>query len=116
VQGYGRVRMHKSRGNRSVVWWAQGTPTHLPAEVLVKRKKRLRGGGETWEVVRARGHLDEVQELRASVPPGESGLVLALYHMFQKVLSCVDQGALRRNVGQSRLVVAQGRSSQHRWS
>lgn len=48
----------------------QGTPTHLPAEVLVKRKKRLRGGGETWEVVRARGHLDEVQELRASVPPG----------------------------------------------
>ncbi|BDA41611.1 cGMP-dependent protein kinase 2 [Coccomyxa sp. Obi] len=49
----------------------KGTPTHLPAEVLVKRKKRLRGGGETWEVVRARGHLDEVQELRASVPPGE---------------------------------------------
>ena len=36
----------------------------------MKRKKRLRGGGETWEVVRARGHLDEVQELRASVPPG----------------------------------------------
>lgn len=51
--------------------WPQGTPTHLPAEVLVKRKKRLRGGGETWEVVRARGHLDEVQELRASVAPGE---------------------------------------------
>lgn len=45
---------------------AQGTPTHLPAEVLVKRRKRLRGGAETWEVVRARGHLDEVQELRAS--------------------------------------------------
>lgn len=46
----------------------QGTPAHLPAEVLVKRKKRVRGGGETWEVVRARGHLDEVQELRASQP------------------------------------------------
>ena len=48
--------------------WEQGTPAHLPAEVLVKRKKRIRGGGETWEVVRARGHLDEVQELRASAP------------------------------------------------
>jgi hypothetical protein len=43
---------------------------HLPAEVMMKRKKRLRGGGETWEAVRARGHLDEVQALRASVPPG----------------------------------------------
>ena len=48
--------------------WEQGTPAHLPAEVLVKRKKRVRGGAETWEVVRARGHLDEVQELRASAP------------------------------------------------
>ena len=46
----------------------QGTPAHLPAEVLVKRRKRVRGGGETWEVVRARGHLDEVQELRTSAP------------------------------------------------
>lgn len=36
----------------------------------MKRRKRLKGGGETWEVVRARGHLDEVQELRASLPPG----------------------------------------------
>ena len=47
----------------------QGTPTHLPAEVLVKRRKRLRGGAESWEVVRARGHLDEVMELRASTAP-----------------------------------------------
>lgn len=47
----------------------QGTPTHLPAEVLVKRRKRLRGGAESWEVVRARGHLDEVLELRASTAP-----------------------------------------------
>ena len=46
----------------------QGTPAHLPAEVLVKRRKRVRGGGEAWEVVRARGHLDEVQELRAAAP------------------------------------------------
>ncbi|CAL5219420.1 g1249 [Coccomyxa viridis] len=49
----------------------KGTPAHLPAEVLVKRKKRVRGGAETWEVVRARGHLDEVQELRASAPQSE---------------------------------------------
>lgn len=47
---------------------AQGTPAHLPAEVLVKRRKRVRGGSETWEIVRARGHLDEVQELRSAAP------------------------------------------------
>jgi cGMP-dependent protein kinase 2 len=35
----------------------------LPAEVLIRRKKKARTG-EQWEVVRARGHLDEVQELR----------------------------------------------------
>ena len=34
----------------------------------MKRRKRVRGGGEAWEVVRARGHLDEVQELRAAAP------------------------------------------------
>lgn len=45
----------------------------------MKRKKRLRGGGETWEVVRARGHLDEVQELRASVPPGAPGTDLLCF-------------------------------------
>lgn len=42
----------------------KGTPTHMPAEVLIKRKKR-KNGVESWEVVRARGHLDEVSELRA---------------------------------------------------
>ncbi|KIY91427.1 cyclic nucleotide dependent protein kinase [Monoraphidium neglectum] len=35
-----------------------------PAEVLIKRRKRGRNGETAWEVVRARGHLDEVQELR----------------------------------------------------
>ncbi|KAI8465523.1 MAG: cyclic nucleotide dependent protein kinase [Monoraphidium minutum] len=35
-----------------------------PAEVLIKRRKRGRNGEPAWEVVRARGHLDEVQELR----------------------------------------------------
>jgi hypothetical protein len=32
-------------------------------QVLIKRRKKGRNG-DTWEVVRARGHLDEVQELR----------------------------------------------------
>ena len=35
-----------------------------PAEVLIKRRKRGRNGEAGWEVVRARGHMDEVQELR----------------------------------------------------
>lgn len=35
-----------------------------PAEVLIKRRKRGRNGEPAWEVVRARGHLDEVQELK----------------------------------------------------
>eukprot|EP00955_Chlamydomonas_euryale_P044476 352901-Chlamydomonas_euryale.AAC.9 len=34
-----------------------------PGEVLIKRKKKSRGS-DMWEVVRAKGHLDEVQELR----------------------------------------------------
>ena len=37
-------------------------------QVLIKRRKRGRTGVETWEVVRARGHLDEVQELKATEP------------------------------------------------
>ena len=39
-----------------------------PLQVLIKRRKRGRTGVETWEVVRARGHLDEVQELKATEP------------------------------------------------
>ena len=35
-------------------------------QVLIQRKKRGRNGETQWEVVRARGHLDEVQELKAS--------------------------------------------------
>uniref|UniRef100_A0A7S0V7R7 cGMP-dependent protein kinase n=1 Tax=Polytomella parva TaxID=51329 RepID=A0A7S0V7R7_9CHLO len=41
----------------------RGNTHRPPAEVLIKRKRKGRNG-ETWEVVRARGHLDEVQELR----------------------------------------------------
>ncbi|CAD7705322.1 unnamed protein product [Ostreobium quekettii] len=39
-------------------------PSHVPAEVNVRRQKRSRNGTETWEMVRAKGHLDEVKELR----------------------------------------------------
>lgn len=42
----------------------RGSHVHRPpAEVLIKRRKKGRNG-DTWEVVRARGHLDEVLELR----------------------------------------------------
>lgn len=41
-----------------------GLGIRMPAEVLIKRKKKGRTGDSTWEVVRAKGHLDEVQELR----------------------------------------------------
>jgi len=41
----------------------RGLSTRIPAEVLVKRKRRGKMGESGWEVVRARGHLDEVQEL-----------------------------------------------------
>lgn len=51
---------------------AAGGPGRAPAEVLLKRRRGGGGAGgvgggqqqsEAWEVVRARGHLDEVQEL-----------------------------------------------------
>jgi hypothetical protein len=41
-----------------------GAPERQPAEVLIKRRKRGRNGDITWEMVRARGHLDEVLEMR----------------------------------------------------
>jgi cGMP-dependent protein kinase 2 len=40
-----------------------GAPGRLPAELLIKRRKRGRNGEVSWEVVRARGHLDEVLEM-----------------------------------------------------
>lgn len=39
-------------------------PERLAAEVLIKRKKRRTNGETVWEIVRARGHLDEVLEMR----------------------------------------------------
>lgn len=38
----------------------------MGVQVLIKRRKRGRGGADSWEVVRARGHLDEVQELKSA--------------------------------------------------
>lgn len=45
---------------------SKGNVTSLRAELLVKRKRRSNNSSENWEVVRARGHLDEVQALRAA--------------------------------------------------
>lgn len=48
----------------------KGSPLHLPAEVIIRRRKRVRtatgASSDTWEMVRARGHLDEVEELKAA--------------------------------------------------
>ncbi len=45
---------------------SKGNVTSLRAELLVKRRRRSNNATEAWEVVRARGHLDEVQALRAA--------------------------------------------------
>ena len=42
----------------------RGSASRPAAEVLIKRRKKGKNGADTWEVVRAKGHLDEVQELR----------------------------------------------------
>ena len=54
----------------------RGSASRPAAEVLIKRKKKGKDGTHSWEVVRAKGHLDEVQELRrgGSLAPGEEGL------------------------------------------
>lgn len=53
----------------------RGSTSRPPAEVLIKRKKKGKDGTHSWEVVRARGHLDEVQELKrgGSLTQGEDG-------------------------------------------
>ena len=54
----------------------KGTPVHLPAEVIIRRRKRVRNSNgpstDTWEMVRARGHLDEVEQLKSSAAPPSS--------------------------------------------
>ncbi len=52
----------------------KGSPGRTMAEILIKRRKRGRNSPETWEAVRARGHLDEVLELRAQQPPSKPKL------------------------------------------
>lgn len=41
----------------------QGTPGHMPAWVHIKRRRRNDRDQTFWEVVHARGHMDEVQAL-----------------------------------------------------
>lgn len=44
---------------------SRGGPSRVPAEVMVRRRRHSRSkGADVWEVIRARGHLDEVLELR----------------------------------------------------
>jgi hypothetical protein len=45
----------------------KGTPGHVPAWVHLKRRKRNKKGQIYWEVVHAKGHLDEVQALSKQV-------------------------------------------------
>ena len=53
---------------------SRGGPSRVPAEVLVRRQRRSRSRGtDVWEVIRARGHLDEVLELHSSQANGGSG-------------------------------------------
>jgi len=65
-----------------------GVPA-MPAEVLVKRRRRPRPGGppEAWEVVRARGHLDEVQALRSAAAGARAAPPNACVHETHPTLS-----------------------------
>jgi cGMP-dependent protein kinase 2 len=57
---------------------SRGGPSRVPAEVLVRRRRRSKSKGtDVWEVVRARGHLDEVLELRGAPGNGASSTTAA---------------------------------------
>ena len=56
---------------------AKGMPPHMPATVLLKRRRKGKTANDTWEVVRAQGHLDEVQSLR-TIPPSGADLLAAV--------------------------------------
>lgn len=52
---------------------ARGGPSRVPAEVMVRRRRRSKSKGtDVWEVIRARGHLDEVLELRGGPASGDA--------------------------------------------
>ncbi|EFN51455.1 hypothetical protein CHLNCDRAFT_49225 [Chlorella variabilis] len=53
---------------------SRGGPSRVPAEVMVRRRRRSKSKGtDVWEVIRARGHLDEVLELRSGQGNGATG-------------------------------------------
>lgn len=45
----------------------KGTPSHMPAWVHIKRRQQNAHGQTYWEVVKAKGHMDEVQALAKAV-------------------------------------------------
>ena len=52
---------------------SRGGPSRVPAEVMVRRRRHSRSkGADVWEVIRARGHLDEVLELRSGQGSGSN--------------------------------------------
>jgi hypothetical protein len=53
----------------------QGGSTSVPAWVHIKRRRRNEQSQTFWEVVHARGHLDEVQALCQS-----TGALLLVWH------------------------------------
>ena len=62
-----------SEGQQQAPAQAKGMPPHMPATVLLKRRRKGKTPNDSWEVVRARGHLDEVQALRSSSAAGALG-------------------------------------------
>ena len=60
----------------------KGTPSHLPAWVHIKRRKKNKKGQPFWEVVHAKGHLDEVQAL--SRDAGTRSLLVQCAHVFAR--------------------------------
>lgn len=54
--------------------------TGPPAEVIIRRLKKMRASSgavqESWEMVRARGHLSEIENLKSASPLGSTGLLL----------------------------------------
>jgi hypothetical protein len=68
-----------------------GAPGRLPAEVLIKRRKRGRNGEVSWEVVRARGHLDEVLEMcKGGCKLGKLTAVYVHLHIITSTIVCKE--------------------------
>ena len=79
-------------------------------QVLIKRRKRGRGGVDSWEVVRARGHLDEVQELKS----GEAAQALAQGRPSKDSMQLVlTEGAVLGGGAFSRVSIVTGTQPSH---